>query len=382
MVWVLFSSNEWKKNLPVQWDYVNLLPIQINLSREFSRDECWNRDTRRHKADRCSGIKKLTLDFFFKHLPQLMQSNFDWILYAIYWFYILRLSAEMYRYAQAKMQRPVWRPLKCLDQENQKTNDLVSRTQTFSLTSERPNVTIQSHGLTVCTHVWTKWSHPQVSDLQLEVRELASTTFTVHPWSSLTFMSVVHHTEAQATKYLTPLYSVSRCYPTPVDKGNICEMIASLKQTPASLRFPFLRSVSDNASWQWCLNPGVSPPPTPLCVLAVTLKQTISVLPLAWIQLARPGLIDGAARRTPSQLVILININVNNTQTACWRTNKHVNNASTRSDVLDWMVIGGEGRDAHTHIHTNVFHLRNRCDASIYILFNWDFSIFFYLSVW
>lgn len=59
---------------------------------------------------------------------------------------------------------------------------------------------------------------------------------------------------------------------------------------------------------------------------------------------------DGAARRTPSQLVILINIHVNNTQTACWRTNKHVNNASTRSDVLDGVVIGEEGMERRTFI--------------------------------
>lgn len=75
-------------------------------------------------------------------------------------------------------------------------------------------------------------------------------------------------------------------------------------------------------------NRGVSLLPNPLC----DTNADISLVPLASIQLARPGLIDGAARWTQSQLVILININVNNTQTACWRTNKHVNNASTRSD--------------------------------------------------
>lgn len=32
---------------------------------------------------------------------------------------------------------------------------------------------------------------------------------------------------------------------------------------------------------------------------------------------------------------LLINIRINNTQTAWWRTNKHVNNASRRSDVPD-----------------------------------------------
>lgn len=81
-------------------------------------------------------------------------------------------------------------------------------------------------------------------------------------------------------------------------------------------------------------------------------KADISLLPLAWIQLARSALIDGAARRTPSQLVILININVNNTQTACWRTNKHVNNASTHSDVLDGVESGEEGEERH------IYHLR------------------------
>lgn len=88
---------------------------------------------------------------------------------------------------------------------------------------------------------------------------------------------------------------------------------------------------------------------TPLCELAAHVKADISLLPLARIQLARPDAIDGAARRNPSQSGVLIDINVNNSGAACRGTNKHVNNASTRPDVLDKAVLGGDGKVRDTH---------------------------------
>lgn len=175
-----------------------------------------------------------------------------------------------------------------------------------------------------------------------------------HPTASLTFLSVVNLLATGAVDS----YSVQMllCAHLPFDLMKVNLRRSSAKKLRhlwqiSKDRFyffpPQVRRVALRRGG--AVNPGVSPPRDPLCELAAALRE-ISASCL-W-----PGFswhagipVDGAARWTPSQLVVLININANNTRAACWRTNKHVNNAATCSDTLDRVAICERVKDLHVY---------------------------------